>query len=227
LDRSQLQTDFHGSKSIQSRENFPSVSFSVSNRYEKRGSRSNERSENKDRIDSIPEEDGKITENKQIIQSKFNQKTSNSNVNLPKINLEEDYHKVPAVHINFTERASNEKEKLKTKTGPIKKNHTFFKNISTNTKENLFTNSLILSDPYNSQGNSHVVPTMRSIELKPSTFSNVKYMPSKRQDEILNNKSTKYSMEKLDSDFQFKNSHLNFNPLKGLAHKLVKTGYIK
>ncbi len=146
---------------------------------------------------------------------------------MPKINLEEEYHKVPAVHINFTERANNQNEKHKIKRDQETKNHTFFNNITTNAKENLFTNSVILSDHYNSQGNSNIVSTMRSIELKPSTFSKLKYINSKQQDERLNNKSVKYSMEKLDSDFHFKNTQLNFNPLKGLAHKLVKTGNVK
>jgi len=45
--------------------------------------------------------------------SKFYQKASNSNINLPKINLEEEYHKVPAVHINFKERANNQKRNIK------------------------------------------------------------------------------------------------------------------
>ncbi len=168
-----------------------------------------------------------MTENKQIKPSKFYQKTSNSNLNLPKINLEEEYHKVPAVHINYTERANNQKEKQKTKRDQETKNHTFFNNISTNTKENLFTKSVILSDQYNSLGNSNIIQTLRSTDLKPSTFSKIKYMTSKRQDESLNNKSVKYSMEKLDSDFQFKHTQLNFNPLKGMAHKLVITGNVK
>ena len=50
---------------------------------------------------------------------------------------------------------------------------------------------MILSDHYNSQGNYNIVSTMKSIKLKPTNFSNIKYINSKQQDERLNNKSVR------------------------------------
>lgn len=181
-----------------------------------------EKNEIAGKIYSITGEDEKLGENKQIVPSKFYKKTSNSNINLPKINLEEEYHKVPAIHINFTERSNNQKETHKIKRDKETKNHTFFNNITSNYKDNRLTNSLILSDHYSSQGNPVNITSFRNIEIKPSNFSKVRYVTSQRQEGSINKSSVKYSMDKLDSDFQFKHTLINFNPLKGLKQKNTK-----
>ena len=148
-------------------------------------------------------------------------KQSNSNINLPVVHIVELPEKISDNKIiNSVEGFTNSefKEEAFIKTEDDIKSKSVFNNKS-RTKSSIKNHTQMSSTAYNFR-NSNLFAM--SVELQRNGFKDVRYKYIKPKDTLNIYKSSQinniFSHEKLEPDFNFKTTQINFDPLKGLKN---------
>lgn len=180
---------------------------------------------------------------------KFYKKKTRSNLGLPVVEIEKEHepekdekpiqttsvatepskevnqNKQPMISVNYTETVATSNEENSIKIENDIKSKTFYNNnnnIISRTKVNFDKNTQMNSTNYNSKSSrtqqmqNHVSENIRN------NYNEFKYKYVKPKAPNIPQKLYKFSLERLEPDFNFKTAQLSFDPISGINRKANK-----